>query len=318
MDQATHFVSGIIQGKFFASRYNLGGIVLVSIIAALIPDIDIITLLLGKKEYVIHHRALSHGIFFAFIWAFLIVSFATGIKKASWQGFGKIFWIAFICILGHLYLDLMTSYGTSLLSPAIKNRYALDAMFIVDPIYWFVLFLAYIFMRLKKVNGKLLYTVLMIVWFFYPLGAFGVKVYVENNMAKQYAPYKVNALPDALAPLRWKVVVQKDDNFTLLVYNVLTKREVATKDFKIFNPPNPADEWEKDGFLNFFFKEFLRFPVEENQGKYSIIYDLRFYPTIELGKDSERNSPFALKIAKDVSGKLLWYEFSGERQYLSP
>jgi|GEM_PF-1512910 len=317
MDQVTHLVSGVIQGRFFASRSELTHILPITILGALIPDIDIITILWGKEEYVIHHRALSHGIFFSFLWAFLIISIVKGTKKDLSKNFARFFLIALICILGHLYLDLMTSYGTSILSPALKNRYALDAMFIVDPIYWLILLIAYFFMKVKRVNKKSLYTVLVIIWFLYPLACLATKLYVEHKMERRYAHLKVNIIPDLFTPFMWKVIIQDGDNFSLRVYNILTKEEAQIKNFKRFNLPNPSYDWEKDRFLNFFLKQFLRFPVEESEGDHITIYDLRFYPTLDFQRNIRKSSPFALKIAKDLSGKLMWYEYGGKRKHLN-
>jgi inner membrane protein len=89
----------------------------------------------------IHHRGITHSVFFAVAVAPLIgwVAWRANQRKGSVSTWAH---LAFWSVVTHPLLDLFTSYGTQLLSPFSNRRFAIDAIPIVDPIYSVPLLLA--------------------------------------------------------------------------------------------------------------------------------------------------------------------------------
>ncbi|MFW5741095.1 MAG: metal-dependent hydrolase [Myxococcota bacterium] len=114
---------------------------IVGALCGVLPDLDIVSGMLGPWASMIHHRGITHSIFFAAAAAPLIGWAAWRANKrqgthASWAH------LAWWAVVTHPLLDLFTSYGTQLLAPFSDRRFALDAIPIVDPIYSAALLLA--------------------------------------------------------------------------------------------------------------------------------------------------------------------------------
>ncbi|MFN3534234.1 MAG: metal-dependent hydrolase [Desulfatiglandales bacterium] len=315
MDQATHLISGIIQGRYFQERLNIKILFSLCVVGALIPDIDIIAYIFDKREYIIHHRSLSHGVLTSIFWSFLILLFYH--KKISFkvQELKKLTMGVLFSILGHLYLDLMTSYGTSLLSPLSHKRFALDALFIIDPIYWAILFVSFLLMKSFKVKTKRIYSILLIIWLLYPLSCLTVKSYLQNRLKAQNGTSLVEVLPDFLAPINWKLIEASEDSLSLKTHNIITGKTRYIRSFRPVREELLAEDIQGDRFLNFYFNRFLRFGAMLRDGDKIRVLDLRFYPTANFqGLLTQKDLPFQLSLYTN-QGKLSYYEIGQKRYY---
>ena len=116
-------------------RKKLGkGAIAAGILFGLMPDFDVISGLWGEWVLLVHHRGFTHSIFFAPLvaplggWVFWRTYGKRG-DLTSWMH--MIFWV----LLTHPLLDVFTTYGTQLLTPVTNERFAIDGISIVDPIY---------------------------------------------------------------------------------------------------------------------------------------------------------------------------------------
>lgn len=312
MDQATHLISGIIQGKYFEKKTEFKRILWLCVIGALIPDIDIVAYLVDKREYLIHHRALSHSLITTLFWTVFICFLLYGRSFMRVKVFKHVIIASFFSLLGHLYLDLFTSYGTALLSPFSDKRFSLDALFIVDPIYWALLFSAFFISKLRKLPSKRLYLVLLIIWFFYPILCLTTKLQVEQRLQIENNNKELKVLPDFLSPIYWKVIENKDRKFIVLSYNIVKNKSTYVGTFSALKCEDMSELEGKDRFLRFYFENFLRFPVCESVSGLLKIQDLRFYPTAELW-NSIRNKYVPFTVVLYVTGqKIQWYTLDGK------
>ena len=99
-----------------------------------LPDADILSGAFGSWASMVHHRGITHSLFFAPVVAPALGWLAWRMMKRrdAWTTWAH---LAFWAVITHPLLDLFTSYGTQLLSPFSDRRFALDAIPIVDPIY---------------------------------------------------------------------------------------------------------------------------------------------------------------------------------------
>lgn len=315
MDQVTHLISGIIQGNYFKHTLKIKLVFWACILGALIPDIDIIAYIVSKTEYIIHHRRLSHGIITSIFWALLLCFIFWGRSFVFLKMRTEVFYATLFSVLFHIYLDLFTSYGTSILSPFNNHRFSLDALFIVDPIYIGILLVSYTILKVLKCHPKRTYFFLIAVLLLYPLTCLGIKTQVEYQLRKNKKESSIYVLPDFLTPLRWKVLHIAPNKLVLQDFNVFTKRNSFEKTFIPLNIELIRKDYKGDKFLKFYLEEFLRFPVMVQEGDLIKVFDLRFYPTVRLWSAiREGNIPFTV-VLNLIDGKVNWYEIGGKRYY---
>lgn len=138
LDNLTHTLFGATLGRAAFARAGRGTMAAL-LLASNAPDADIVAAAGGSLSYLAWHRGPTHGPL-----GVLGLSLATaGIVKA-WQhladrrrssehaGFGALVLASAAGLVGHVLMDLPTSYGTRLLSPFDWHWYAVDLMPIVD------------------------------------------------------------------------------------------------------------------------------------------------------------------------------------------
>lgn len=111
-------------------------------IAGAAPDLDILMGLSGDSfDQLIAHRGITHSLLFAPVvgplWGWLLDRRERARlnrardpgRLAAWIG------VVTLALWSHPLLDLMTPYGTQLLAPLSRERFALSVMPIIDPLY---------------------------------------------------------------------------------------------------------------------------------------------------------------------------------------
>ncbi len=127
MDPLTHTITG-----WLAARAGLDRVAPYAtptlLVAANIPEVDILQALGGSAFYLAHHRTWSHSLIGA-----LVLGAAVGLafwKLAQRRGHrapaGKLAALGVAGALSHVLLDWMTAGGTQLLWPFRRTWYALD------------------------------------------------------------------------------------------------------------------------------------------------------------------------------------------------
>jgi membrane-bound metal-dependent hydrolase YbcI (DUF457 family) len=146
MDTITHGIAGALIGKavfrgedMFASKpMNRARIITWSLmLGAIFPDSDIIRDWFSSDPMLIltWHRSITHSLvcmpFFALVLAALTLWFA---RRRKWDApsFAALTGIYVTGILSHIFLDLVTTFGTMIWSPLRWSRPAWDLIFIID------------------------------------------------------------------------------------------------------------------------------------------------------------------------------------------
>jgi inner membrane protein len=100
------------------------------VIAANLPDIDIVSWAGGTLTYLEFHRGIAHSLIAAPVWALLLILV---FRSRNWQSY-------LACLVGvfsHLLLDWTNTYGIRLLLPFSSSWLHLDITDVVDP--WILL-----------------------------------------------------------------------------------------------------------------------------------------------------------------------------------
>lgn len=263
MDNLTHSLTGALAAKIIESTFPALAEepktqrkkfwLLVS--SANIPDIDVALGLFSDPIFAIHHhRGITHSLLFAPVFALLpaLLFYKLGKLKNF-----KMLWIyGLIGIWLHIFFDLITPFGTQLLSPFSVTRFSLDLMFIIDPFFTGILGLTLLFGKLFK-SWRRPFLFGGIFW----VGLYLLLEVINHHRACQrieaalqsngVTVTKVSAFPQPLSIFRWMGLAQTKDGVAQTFVAFLsdeenlqfTKYENAEDEFVLQALQAPETKW---------------------------------------------------------------------------
>jgi membrane-bound metal-dependent hydrolase YbcI (DUF457 family) len=146
MDTITHGIAGALIGKalfrgedmFAARAMNRARVVTWSLmLGAIFPDVDTLRGLFSHNDLLVitWHRSITHSLVMLPVWALLLAALTHWFARWwEWEApsFAALAAIYAVGILSHIFLDLVTTFGTMIWSPLEWSRPAWDLIFIVD------------------------------------------------------------------------------------------------------------------------------------------------------------------------------------------
>lgn len=163
MDSITHGVAGALLGKAFYDRPDQPQVTRVAVFAATLgavfPDSDIILAIFnhGNGASLEIHRGITHSIVclpvFAVVLA-VLTHWYTRWRNIASPGLPYLTLIYAVGLALHIFLDLVTSWGTMIWSPFSKTRAAWDWTFIIDLTVTTIVLLPQIAARSYRSPGK--------------------------------------------------------------------------------------------------------------------------------------------------------------------
>ena len=240
MDSVTHGLAGYLIVKTGLNRDTGRWGTIAGVFSALFPDLDLLAGIFHGTDFSIkYHRYVTNSVFlvipFSLILAWLFVK-VSGIRK-----FWSFFVIAVVEILAHTFLDLLTSYGTMILSPFSNQRFHLDWVFIVDPYLFSVFLFPLIAILLWKKKSKTIARVSVVLAGLY-VALCGVNHSRSLSLVTAYAQkmalpaQKLASLPQPLSPFLWGNYVLTGD----MVYEAHVNLMEGQRE----DPPSPESFWE--------------------------------------------------------------------------
>ncbi|MDL2207834.1 metal-dependent hydrolase [Desulfovibrio sp. OttesenSCG-928-F20] len=240
MDSLTHLVAGALTPLAFRNTPKRAALVAFGIAAGELPDIDIV-FGASPEALMTLHRGITHALFWQPIMALLVVipfylwlanrPKPTGFDNQGNSLFLRMWLIALLALVLHVYLDCMTTFGTQALLPFSSMRVSLPAMFIVDPLLTLpALILLVLALRQPPSmfafysDKARLFAKAGLVWLLlYPLlalgcnmtmqVAFGPRLMAEAN-AKN-ASSRLILMTEPFSPFVWKAIVDGGQAFAM-------------------------------------------------------------------------------------------------------
>ncbi len=212
MDPVTHGLTGAVLAQAgFRQRYGYQATLALTA-GALIPDIDVLWSPARSVVALETHRGITHS----FVGAVgLAVALGLLIRMLGPEKrWGLLSGLSLLgLVVGHLFLDLITSYGIQLFLPFSRSRPALDLVFILDPFLTLPLLVAVIAGLAWRSRGALIGRLAMAVTVAYLAfmavsHAAAVSTLERVARAQGVVPLRVEALPEPLQPLRWRGFVE--------------------------------------------------------------------------------------------------------------
>ncbi len=208
MDPLTHVATGVICSQLVSTPSRWWASV-AGIIFALLPDVDYLFIYWDRLAFIRYHRGFTHSLVAVPLLALAGALVGRFLGGPRW--FKPLLILGLVVLSTHLLLDLATSFGTQLLSPLFRKRFALDWIFIIDPYFTALLLvgavaaLAFPFWG-PRVGGVALatVTVYLLVCAAYHHQALNLarQVFHETKPGNQ----TVAALPQPLSCRRWHLI----------------------------------------------------------------------------------------------------------------
>lgn len=271
MDTLTHGITGILLGKAFSHKIKqnkTASFLVVGCFASMFPDFDFLFRLISSEAYFLNHRGITHSLILLPIWSYLVSIFLTHlfynkiifkrdliVENADKKLLQKeIFLLSLISILIHIVFDLITSYGTMILSPFNDYRFEYGSVFIID--FWFsgIILAGILFSYLTKENKHIPAICALFVLFSY-IGT----TQILKNEAETFAKEKlatvhnnpaeliVKSYPAPFSPFKWLITAHdiKTDNYLVASFNLIGGRSIFTLEQKNTgtNLPLDSDFW---------------------------------------------------------------------------
>lgn len=221
MDTLTHTLFGMGIGALAGRRERTpegratdGGIFWGTLLGANLPDLDVLFMLGDEINHIKYHRGFSHSL----LGAVLLTALLTAVLKWRFKKAqtGAVYTWSFISMIGHLFTDWITGFGTQLLSPFSDHRFALDWVAIVEPLMLLPLLagLGYGLWRRRKLRQALVIGLLISsTWVF---GRGVTHHLLLNRIEAAYEPADaVTVHPTIWSLTRWEYVVRTPDRYFL-------------------------------------------------------------------------------------------------------
>lgn len=223
--------------------------------AAAFPDVDVAFSVISPLAYLQYHRGITHSFLLLPLWAWA-VAWAWSRLRRNPEGFKAYFLVSVLAIAIHILGDLITSFGTLVLSPFSDRRFDWGTTFIID--LWFSgIILAGLLgswlMRRSRVPAVVGLLVLAgYVSFQWAQQREAVEVGESYAREQGLDDYKVVALPRPVSPFNWMVVVEQPQTYHYAFVNLRRERALqASPDDGFLRRldaayvPTAAAKWER-------------------------------------------------------------------------
>ena len=158
MDPFTQAALGALTARSVAPADMARGVLAAGAVLGAAPDIDVLFSVGGDFfDNLVHHRGYTHSLI-------LLAAVGPLFGHWLWRRFGAgrrwrrqhCWWLAIatLALLSHPLLDWLTPYGTQLLLPLTEQRYAVNAMPIIEPFYSLILLVGLLVGALLKVPRR--------------------------------------------------------------------------------------------------------------------------------------------------------------------
>jgi membrane-bound metal-dependent hydrolase YbcI (DUF457 family) len=146
MDTITHGIAGALIGKAVCRGENMFSLRAMNkqrmvtwslMIGAIFPDADTFRDMFSHNDLLVitWHRSITHSLICLPVWALLLAALTRWIARHfKWEApsYAALVGIYALGILSHIFLDLVTTFGTMIWSPIKWSRPAWDIIFIID------------------------------------------------------------------------------------------------------------------------------------------------------------------------------------------
>lgn len=315
MDNLTHSLTGLMLSQAGLNRWYPRA-TLVLVLAANVPDIDILAIARGPLYYFEQHRGITHSVAAAPVMAMLPVLVACAIGRTM-RGWAVAWGLSIIGVASHLLIDWTNTYGIRLLMPFSSQWFHLDLINLFDLIVWAVLLLGWVGPMLgrlvsgeigaKPTSGRSLAMFTLVFFLLYDFGRFlshqrAIEI-LNSRIYQGGPPIRTAAFPSpGVSPLEWQGWIERPEFVMHFPVNVSKQFDPMVGGI-IYKPaPSPAIQAARQAHPVAVFLRFAQYPLwsvipqDDPEGARDVeVTDWRF--------------PFGAQAVVDASNHVLWSSF---------
>ncbi|MGP0074562.1 MAG: metal-dependent hydrolase [Bryobacteraceae bacterium] len=274
MDNLTHSLTGLMLSRAGLNRLYPRATLLL-ILAANVPDIDILAIARGPLYYFEQHRGITHSIAAAPVMALLPVLVVCAIGRTM-RGWAVAWGLSIIGVASHLLLDWTNAYGIRLLSPFSSQWFHLDLINLFDLIVWAVLLLGWLAPMMGKLvsgeigaqsgTGRGLAIFALSFFLIYDFGRFlshqrAIDI-LNSRVYRDGPPIRVAAFPGAaVSPLEWQGWIERPEFVMRFTVNVLEPFDPTAGHTLFKAAPGPAIEAAHEAKPVAVYMRFAQYPL---------------------------------------------------------
>lgn len=267
-----------------------------------IPDLDIIYRLKSELAYLEVHRGFSHS-FPSLIVIPLLLTLIIGLFYPRLSR-SLVLIVAFASTLLHIFLDLLTSYGTQFLWPLSDKRLDWDILMIIDP---FILLVCAIAMLVAKKTNRApvkIFSTMFGVLGLYILLRTGIhhQAYLMVNAKYEAEKYRLISVLPGFGLSKWEYILDPSDKRKPLIVGYVDVRAgKVIEEHQFLTATGPVVDAAAKVPVGRAFTKFARHPlatVKETNAGYLVSWtDLRYR--------YQNHHPFTASVHLDKNLKLL-------------
>jgi len=275
MDNLTHTLTGLVLSRAGLSRwYARPGLVLM--LAANVPDIDIVTSFRGMFTYFEIHRGITHSFAMLPVMSLLPALVACAVSRTM-RGFKAAYILSLVGVASHLLLDWTNTYGIRFLLPFSGQWFRLDLNGLVDLWIWAVLMIACVAPLLARLvsteigaksgpgRGLAIFALLFVL--VYDFGRYlthqrAIEI-LNSRVYQDGPPLRVAAFPSsAVNPFDWSGWVQRPNVAMRFSMNLLADFDPTAPDRVVHEPePGPAIDAARSTLVFRKYLDFSQYPI---------------------------------------------------------
>ncbi|WP_313806957.1 metal-dependent hydrolase [Flavobacterium sp.] len=253
MDSLTQITLGIAVAEACAGKQLKNRTFLYGAILGTIPDLDVLVgKFLNPIDGILIHRGLSHSLLFHLLLTFPLAWLITKIEKGK-IALRTLAFMVFLCLFTHALLDWFTTWGTQLLWP-LNNRFSLQSIFVIDPLY--TLPLIYFLIRIWRTKDdskrRNYVTKGLVISSSYLLLSCVIKLYAlqqfETAAQNQNIAYsEIIVKPSPFNLILWNANINTEEAYLIGDYSLFDSKPISFKTY----PKNQQLENQLQGVTDF-------------------------------------------------------------------
>ncbi|MFH0797996.1 MAG: metal-dependent hydrolase [Candidatus Woesearchaeota archaeon] len=297
-DNFTHTLFVLFIGVILIPLLNFKGRQKLAYIAVLLagnaPDIDIIIRAFGAGLYLTNHRVLTHSMFGILALALILtIVFSFFLKQ---KDYWKYFVLIFTGIMAHVFLDVITAFGTLVMYPFNYVRYSFSIIPIID-IYVLAIFLVGLwFLYIQPNDRAKVAKATLFIFLIFLLFKTGLHAQAVGSVTNIQDYKEVSVVSHFLNPFGWRTIVREPDYYLISDFDLTIG---GFKEFKYY--PIVGDgklEASKKSLIVRQFLEFSHSPyalVENNTVKW-----------VDLRLTTDKLESFTAKVQLDDNNNIIY------------
>ncbi|MDA0378752.1 MAG: metal-dependent hydrolase [Bacteroidetes bacterium] len=233
MDSLTQIALGAAFGEATIGHKNGRKGALWGAVLGTLPDLDIVAnLFLDPVDSLAAHRAASHSFVVALLVSPIIALLLRRLHIKDKATRGEWTLMVFLVWATHIFVDLLTVYGTQIFWPFSRHPFGIDSIFIIDPLYTLPLAMGVLFALRAKVGSRkrfrinaigLVLSTLYLTW------GMSAKLFVHSSFKQGLASRgiqteRVMTAPTPLNTVLWQGLALESDTLHAGLYSVLDSR----------------------------------------------------------------------------------------------